>query len=350
MGKIVRTILLILLLAAAAGAAYVAYEANRFLATAPETPGQEVLIDIRHGATLNRIAVLLQEKGVITDEFRFRLLARFKKVDARLQAGRFAFHTGWLPERVLEELLHGRPVFTRVTIPEGYTWWQTGRALEAAGMVTAADFEAVIHDPAFLRHYGIPFASAEGFLMPDTYLLKTPDETKPLDAKQARSVAGRMVDNFWRKAGAIWPDGRKPGRDDLKKAVILASIVEKETAVESERARVAGVYANRLRKGMLLQADPTVIYGIGPDFNGNLTRKDLADEKNAYNTYKHPGLTPGPICSFGASALKAAVYPEEHKYLYFVAITDGGAHEFSTTLTQHNAAVRRYLQNRRKQR
>ena len=113
---------------------------------------------------------------------------------------------------------------------------------------------------------------------------------------------------------------------------------------------MAGGYANRLRINMALQADPTVIYGLGPNFDGNLRRRHLDDANNIYNTYQRPGLPPGPICSFGASALAAAITPEEHKYLYFVAITDGGRHAFSTNLDDHNRAVRQYLRNRRAQR
>jgi UPF0755 protein len=134
----------------------------------------------------------------------------------------------------------------------------------------------------------------------------------------------------------------------MRNAVILASIVEKETASPGERPRVAGLYQNRMDRGMLLQADPTVIYGLGPAFSGNLTRADLSDDKNPYNTYRHPGMPPGPICSFALSALSAALHPEKHDFLYMVAITDGGAHEFTTNLTDHNRAVRRYLQNRQK--
>ena len=159
-----------------------------------------------------------------------------------------------------------------------------------------------------------------------------------------------MVDNFWRKTANVWPDGKKPGpsqTEQLKTWVILASIVEKETGIDAERARVAGVYQNRINKGMLLQADPTVIYGLGPNFDGNLRRRDLDDPNNLYNTYQRPGLTPGPICSFGAAALAAAVRPEAHNYLYFVAKFDGGEHVFSTNLNDHNKAVRQYLQNRR---
>ena len=169
----------------------------------------------------------------------------------------------------------------------------------------------------------------------------------------AKSVVGRLIDNFWRRTAPLWPGGKRPGpsgRDEVRRLVTLASIVERETAVPSERPRVAGVYANRLRLNMLLQADPTTAYGLGGSFDGNLRRKHLDDEGNPYNTYKHPGLPPGPICSFGASALAAAITPEEHKYLYFVAITDGGRHAFSTNLDDHNRAVRQYLKNRRAQR
>ena len=259
-----------------------------------------------------------------------------------------ALNSGWTPEQVLDALVNGKPVLFRITVPEGLTWWQTGRLLEEVGLVRFADFRDVVTDPDFLRHYGIPFATAEGFLMPDTYLLKKTDEPDDAQFKaQARAVAGRMVDNFWRKTAAVWPGKARPKPDDLKKWVILASVVEKETAIDAERPRVAGVYRNRLARQMLLQADPTVIYGLGPTFDGNLRRKDLDDPNNPYNTYQRPGLPPGPICSFGTAALASAVNPEAHNFLYFVAKTDGGEHVFSTTLTEHNRAVRQYLQNRR---
>ena len=297
------------------------------------------------GARLDQVAAHLAHQGLVTDARRFGYLARYKHWENRLQAGRFALNTGWTPDKVLDTLVNGQPVLFRVTVPEGLTWWQTGRLLEDAGLARFEDFRQVIMDPDFLRHYGIPFATAEGFLMPDTYLLKKADV---LDLAQARAVAGRMVDNFWRKAAGLWPDGKKPDAATLKTWVILASVVEKETAVEDERPRVSGVYQNRLQKNMLLQADPTVIYGLGPAFDGNLRKSQLDDAANPYNTYQRPGLPPGPICSFGLTALAAAIHPEAHKYLYFVAKTDGGEHVFSTNLNDHNKAVRQYLQNRRK--
>lgn len=324
------------------------HETRAFLDSAPESPGREIYFDVTPGARLGQVAAALAQKGLVTDARKFGLLARYKQWENRLQAGRFALNTGWTPDRVLDVLVNGRPVLFRITVPEGLTWWQTARLLEDAGLVRFADFRDVIADPDFLRHYGIPFATAEGFLMPDTYLLKkadAPDEA--LLKAQSRAVAGRMVDNFWRKTAAVWPDKIKPKANDLKTWVILASVVEKETAIDRERPRVAGVYQNRLARRMLLQADPTVIYGLGPSFDGNLRRKHLDDPANPYNTYQRPGLPPGPICSFGTAALAAAIKPERHDFLYFVAGTDGGEHVFSTTLAEHNRAVRQYLQNRR---
>lgn len=395
-------------------AGWVGFMANSFMNTAPETPGKEVFVDVPPGAHLGQIADMLEEKGVVTSAFKFRLLARYRKASTDLQAGRFSVNTGWLPEKVLDTLVNGKPVLTRVTVPEGLTYWQTARILADRGYAPYGDLVAMARDPDFLRHYGIPFDTAEGFLMPDTYLLKTPEEEKvlaqveearaakaarvaqeaqaareaaqkaagtttdsapdtaektvgaqatagteaaatpapapdPLTLKrrsQAWKVLGRLVDNFWQKAATCWPDGRKPAVGDLRRIVVLASIVEKETAVPSERPRVAGVYVNRIERGMLLQADPTVIYGKGEAFRGPITRSMLEDESNAYNTYRKAGLPPGPICSFGVSALKAAVSPEKHDFIYFVAVRDGGEHRFSKTLSEHNRAVRDYRRNR----
>ena len=346
--KIMLRIVGLLFVLALAACGWLWYEAQAFLNSAPETPGREIFFDVTPGARLGQVSAALAEKGLVTDARKFSLLARYKQWENRLQAGRFALNSGWTPERVLDALVNGKPVLFRITVPEGLTWWQTGRLLEEAGLARFADFRDVVTDPDFLRHYGIPFATAEGFLMPDTYLLKKADEPDDAQFKaQARAVAGRMVDNFWRKTAAVWPGKVRPKPDDLKTWVILASVVEKETAIDAERPRVAGVYRNRLARQMPLQADPTVIYGLGPAFDGNLRRKDLDDPNNLYNTYQRPGLPPGPISSFGTAALTAAVNPEAHDFLYFVARTDGGEHVFSATLTEHNRAVRQYLQNRR---
>ena len=318
----------------------------RFLATAPASPGEDVEILIPRGLSFSDLTARLKAKNAITSERGFLLLAHTLDLAGKVRSGRFVVNTGWTPRRVLDQLTSGKPLLDRITLPEGLTWREAGKKLEAGGFVNFADFDAVIHDPAFLRHWGIPFDSAEGFLFPDTYLIMRP---LTLDRASAASVAGRLIDNFWRRTQAVWPDGRRPGPGDaplVRRVVTLASIVEKETAVPGERRRVAGVYVNRLQKDMLLQADPTVIYGLGEAFTGDIRRSDLENADNPYNTYRRKGLPPGPICSPGLASIRAALNPEDHALLYFVARGDG-SHTFSATLAQHNRAVRLYRESRR---
>lgn len=335
--RILLRVLAALVLLALLACGYAGYDAWRFLHTPPASPGADVYVDVEPGATFDRVTKQLVDKGAVTSDWRFKLLAHYHRWETSLKAGRFLVHSGWTPFRVLDQLVNGQPVLSRITLREGLTWWETARLLEVEGFVTVEDFRAVITDPAFLRHWGIPFDTAEGFLFPDTYLIKKPPVP---DRESARAVAGRMVDTFWRRASQVWPDGR-PARDELRRLVILASIVEKETGQPSERGRVAGVYANRLRTGMLLQADPTTIYGLGDTFDGNLRRPHLQDAANPYNTYRRPGLPPGPICSPGLESLRAATTPEKHGYFYFVSRNDG-SHQFSATLDEHNRAVNRF--------
>jgi len=344
--KILIRLFFLCILLVLGGGAFIGYEAWHFLNTPPASPGEEQFFDVEPGTHFGKIAEQLEKKGLITDAEKLALLARYKKWDSRLQSGRFRLHSGWLPEQILDQLVNGQPVLYRITLREGLAWWEVARILEQAGFVRADDFHAAIFDPEFLKHYGIPFHSAEGFLYPDTYLLKKPEV---LDLSAARAVAGRLVDTFWQKTARIWPEGKRPNSQDLRKLVILASVVEKESAVPEERPRIAGVFAKRLSIKMPLQADPTVIYGLGQKFDGNLRRAHLEDPKNLYNTYKIPSLPPGPICSPGLSSLKATLAPEEHNYLYFVANGEGG-HVFSTNLDDHNRAVRQWVQIQRAQR
>ncbi len=328
-------------LAALAVAGWLAWQAHAFLHTAPEDPGREVVLTVAPGSTFDQVAARLTEAGCITDARKFRLLGRWQGKLASVRAGEFLLSTGWPPARVLEELTSGRPLLHRLVVPEGLTWWQTGRIVEASGLADFASFERAVHDPDLLARRHIPAASAEGFLFPETYHLPRPR------GGDAAPIVEAMLDAFWRQAGSrLWPDGA-PGPAEVLRLVNLAAMVEKETAAPEERGRIAGVYANRLRRGMLLQCDPTVIYGLGTGFDGNLTRAHLQDKSNPYNTYRLRGLPPGPICSPGLAALLAAQSPEQHSYLYFVAKGDG-SHAFSRTLNEHNAAVRTYQLKRRK--
>jgi UPF0755 protein len=223
-------------------------------------------------------------------------------------------------------------------VPPGLTWWQTAKLVADTGLTTYEKFEAAIFDEELLSEYHIPWAGPEGFLYPETYHVPRPR------GREAEPLVRAMLQAFWDQAGArLWPDTDPADvpEDEIKRLVILASMIEKETADPSERRRIAGVYANRIERRMLLQCDPTVIYGLGRDFDGNLKKSHLKDKSNPYNTYRRLGLPPGPICSPGPEALAAAGDPEEHGYLYFVSKGDG-SHHFSKSLAEHNRAVRKY--------
>ena len=324
--------LLFIVILLAAG--YIAYEGYSFLRVPPSSPGEEAFFTVGPGETFYSVAQRLYDQGLITNVQYFRLLARYKNNLNSIQAGEFRLHSGWTPDKVLSMLVSGRPILYRLSLREGLTWWETGKIVSEAGYCSFDDFAATVRDPELLARYHIPFKNAEGFLFPETYLLQRPKK------RDARPVVELLLKTFWERAAKVWPEGR-PAPEILKRVVILASVVEKETGVASERPTIAGVYAKRLQKNMLLQADPTVIYGLGQQFDGNLTRPHLNDADNAYNTYQKPGLPPGPICSPGLDALLAAAHPEEHDFYYFVAKGDG-SHYFSKNLREHNRAVRKY--------
>ncbi|MCL1939843.1 MAG: endolytic transglycosylase MltG [Desulfovibrionaceae bacterium] len=380
-------LLFFLFLALLLAGGFAAYDAYRFLSTPASDQPQDIIISIAPGATFDRVAWDLKKAGAITDVDRFRILAYAQDALGRVKAGEFQINTGWTPEQVLRQITEGQAILYRLSVREGLTWWETARAVEAQGFARYEDFKAVIHDPDFLREHNIPFANAEGFLFPETYLLKKP--RNPLDRQQAYDVASTMVRMFWKKSEPLWqalpkkaapiaaqepPAGamsspaptvnataaastnatapaasasgpRTPAEVDpeaLRRLVTLASLVEKETGVPAERGLVAGVYANRLRLGMLLQCDPTIIYGIGENFSGAIRRSQIDDPKNRYNTYQHPGLPPGPIASPGLDSLRAAAAPDQHDFLYFVATGVDDGHTFSKTLNEHNKAVQVY--------
>lgn len=308
---------------------------NQYLTQALHTPGESRIITIPQGHSFARIAQDLEEQGIIDNALLFRLLGRITGSAQSAQAGEFLVNTGWTRLELLDTLIHGHEVLYPVQIPEGSTWWDTARIVHQSGLTTFERFAAAVHNATLLQEYSIPAESAEGYLFPETYSLPRPQ------AGSAIPVIRTMLDEFERRTRATFSGDAPLKPQRIHELVILASLVEKETAQEEERARIAGVYENRLQRGMRLQCDPTVIYGLGPDFDGNLTRKDLRNSANHYNTYRHSGLPPGPICSPGLASLEAAMNPEDHTYLYFVATGEGG-HKFSRSLKEHNRAVRDY--------
>ena len=330
--------LLVLALLAGAGAGgyrwYKAWQEEQFLTTPPETPGRDVVFRVEPGQIFTTITRNLKAQGVITDTFRFLRLARQTRSDESARAGEFLLSTGWVPERVLHELTTSAGIMKKVVIREGLTWWQTAQKIKAAGLGTFDAFAGAVVDRELLERFHIEARDAEGYLFPETYLLTPPR------GDQSRYMAETMIKEFFKNAAKVWPGGL-PEFSAMHQAVILASLIEKETGDVTERKRISGVFHNRLKKRMLIQCDPTIIYGLGPDFDGNIKKSHLLDRANPYNTYVHAGLPPGPICSPGLDALLAAVHPEEHGYLYFVAKGDG-SHHFSSTLAEHNAAVAKY--------
>ena len=300
-------------------------------------PGEEITVTIDKGMSLAAIAKRLEEQGVIRSSKSFVAFALSKKAAAKLRAGEFKIRKGEKPEKVLEILVSGRMVPRSITVPEGYSLWQVANLIEHEGIDTRAVCDALIGEKKFVKSLGLPAASLEGYLFPDTYYY-----TK---GEGAKALFTRMVERFF----SVYDQRMKKRAEEIKmtmhQVVTLASIVEKETGQAFERPMIAAVFHNRLKKKMRLQSDPTVIYGIGAAFNGNLTKKDLRT-KTAYNTYKIKGLPPGPIASPGKDALEAALWPADSTALYFVARNDG-THVFSTQYRDHVNAVNRYQKRSR---
>ncbi|MFW6324200.1 MAG: endolytic transglycosylase MltG [Desulfovibrionales bacterium] len=315
-------------------AGFLLYQARDFITSPGSEKGEEKIILIPSGAGFKQIALELEKHGLVSSALKFRLYAKLTGKDHLAQAGEFKLNTGWSPPRILEALTSGETLLHRIRIPEGLTWWQTAEVVADTGLTTHDKFARAVRDKDLLTRYHIPGDNAEGFLFPETYSLPRPKNGN------AEPIVEAMLQEFWKNVHSdLLPNRATP--EEILRLVTIASLVEKETSAPEERPRVAGVYLNRMKRGMRLQADPTIIYGLGTEFTGNLKKKHLTDRENPYNTYAHDGLPPGPICSPGLASLKAVAEPEEHSYLYFVSKGDG-THVFSRTLAEHNKAVYKY--------
>lgn len=299
----------------------------------PSSTGQQVEVTIPARASLSDIADILAKHEVIRDETRFAILAVLKGSAKKLKAGEYVFPPGLKPLEVISQLEKGKVFYRSVTIPEGMTLTGIAEILTKEGWVEFRHFLDLVHDKKLLEAYGIKAASLEGYLFPDTYFLSRGQQGTD-------EIIRAMLDKHFTIFDDLAQDSAVfPGRLSHHEVVTLASIVEKETGLEEERALVAGVFLNRLEKGMRLQADPTVRYSR-TNSTGPLSNDEL-NESNPYNTYKISGLPPGPISNPGRASLKAVLFPAETDYLYFVA-RDGKSHHFSKTLQEHNKAVARF--------
>lgn len=291
-------------------------------------------LEVERGSSLRSIAAQLRDAGVLEHPRVLSAYGRLTGQAERVQAGEYELQPGTTAVSLLRQLVDGRVRLHALTIVEG---WTVRELLSALAGHTEVRHTLTIDSPEELaRVLELDFPHAEGWFFPDTY--RFPRGTSDVELLR---VAHELMQQ---KLAAAWAT-RSVGTTltDPYEALILASIVERESALQEERPLVAGVFIRRLRKGMRLQTDPTVIYGLGTEFDGNLTRKHLGTD-TPYNTYVRKGLPPTPIALPGESALLAAVSPDEGDALYFVATGRGdGSHVFTATLDEHNAAVAAYL-------
>lgn len=273
------------------------------------------------------------------EDLEWRALARHLDVAGSLKVGEYALDPGLTPRSLLLNMRDGKVINYRFTIVEGWNIRQLRAALNAATPLRHETQQ--LDDAALMARLGHAGQHAEGRFLPETYVYSRGDSDADVLGR-AHAAMDQALAEVWKSRAEDVP------LQSPEQALILASIIEKETGLASERPQIAGVFARRLKLGMKLQTDPTVIYGIGSAYDGNIRRKDLTTD-TPYNTYTRTGLTPTPIAMPGLDALRAAVDPAEGDALFFVAVGDGsGSHVFSPTLEGHNAAVARYLQQLRR--
>jgi len=321
----------ILIFSASILLAWLAMDFRHFANSSLELPEHGIQYILKPGSSVTTLAADLKALGALENELYLRVLARWEGQASQLKAGEYLFTAGMSPRNVLNLIVAGKVVNHALTLVEGWTFRQV--------MTAISQHDALVHtleglpDEEIMQRIGHAGEHHEGRFLPDTYLF--PRGTTDISFLQRTyNAMDRFLQFEWERR-----DGGLPLRTPYE-ALILASIVERETGLPAERAEIAGVFIRRLQKRMKLQTDPTVIYGLGDAFDGNLRRRDLKT-KTPYNTYTNHGLPPTPIAMPGADAIIAALHPAGGANLYFVARGDG-SHQFSGSLEKHNKAVRKY--------
>ncbi len=288
-------------------------------------------VNVSKGETFYHIAQIFENHRLINNTDAFSILARVSKADTQIKSGSYQLSPAMSPSFILWQLTAGNVELIKVVFPEGYTISLMAPLLEEANIVTQKEFLDYAYNPQTARSLGIEADSLEGYLFPDTYYFS------PLTSPSI--VVKTMLKRFWTVFNQSFIHRASELGFSIHDVVTFASIVEKETGQPEERPMIASVFHNRLKRNMRLESDPTVIYGI-QDFDGNLTREHLKTT-TPYNTYRIKGLPQGPIANPGEEAIRATLYPDTTRYLYFVSKQDG-THHFSTTLKSHNQAVDLY--------
>ena len=326
------------LLALASVAIVALLAAGAFVITpTPSLKQGPVVVELPSHVGVMGVAERLREAGAVRSAWGFVAAATVRGGVRRLKAGEYEFPRGASTLAVIDQIASGRVLRHPVLHPEGATVNELARALESARLARADDILRVARDPVFLAALGIEGPSVEGYLFPDTYYF--------VRGMRPEEIVGRMVQRMRSKLTADVIERAKARGLTTHQLLTLASIVEREAVARDEQRLIAAVFSNRLKLDMPLQADPTVQYALGKE-RRTLTRADLMTD-HPFNTYRNAGLPPGPIASPGAGAIEAVLDPAPVKYLYFVAESaDGQRHHFSTTVTEHNAAVTRYRLSR----
>lgn len=286
---------------------------------------------VANGSTLRSAIAQMRLAGLRVDPTLLTLLARFNRADTGIKAGSYAVSEGVTPMQLLDKLLKGKVTQGELVLVEGWTFRQWRKRMDAHPDLKH-DLQGM-SEAQIAERLGLDIPSLEGQLFPDTYLFDKKSSDLDLLARAYRAMQRKVSDEWEQRPNGL------PYKTPYE-ALVMASIVEKETGRDTDRTTIAAVFLNRLRIGMPLQTDPTVIYGVGEAFDGNLRKRDLQTD-TPYNTYTRPGLPPTPIAMPGQASLRAALNPAQSDALYFVARGDGSS-EFSRTLDEHNKAVSRY--------
>ena len=287
-------------------------------------------VTVPSGASMRLAADSLEAAGVIGSAKLFAVYAKVTGRDRSIKAGTYILDRGASWNEIVNALVAGKGIVLTVTIPEGWDLKTIIPSISRVMNVPTARLDSAVRDSALIRRLNVPIPTLEGYLFPETYLLPESSDALP--------IVRRLVAEFERRWKPDWNAQLEKLGMTRHQVITLASIIEKEARVATERPTISAVYHNRLRRGMMLQADPTVLYALGRHENRVLYRH--LEVKSPYNTYRNVGLPPGPIASPGIASIEAALFPADVPFLYFVAHPDGH-HEFTSTMREHNEMVRR---------
>ena len=301
--------------------------------------GSVQIVEIPRGTAFTQVSHLLHQKGLLDQEWFFQMLGRVQQLDRKIIPGEYELHAGMRPTELLNALVEGDLYQHSVTIPEGYSVVQIADILDHKGLADKREIIRLSKDRPFIASLNITASTLEGYLFPDTYQFARHMPPKFI----VRTFVSRFHEMV---TPEILAQAKAMGMT-LQEVLTLASVIEKETGLATERSLVSGVFHNRLRRNIPLQSDPTVIYAL-EYFDGNIRKADLS-VNSPYNTYKVRGLPPGPIANPGLASIQAALYPTPSDFVYFVSRNDG-SHKFSATLAEHNKAVNKYQRRGRSKR